>query len=193
MPSQLSPLTPSAANTSCPHSLRNCLLSVCVAWHPIKTDLSSLLVCILPVCGKKITQYNIVYSIFYYLFNSFISVKFLKIYQYCCHVSCWMRWSCFDNILTNNPNTLFIQSFRGCHCADIHPEHVHSLCCPGALWMCHLCEDITRAGGGTDALFAHPNLTFKRLKNDASLSKSTPDEIVLTFCIWPCFTEIFCS
>ena len=78
-----------------------------------------------------------------------------------------------------------IQSFRGCHRADIHPEHVHSIRRPGALWMCHLCEDITRAGGGTDAQFAHHNLTFKTLKNDASLSSrelnSTPNEIVLTF------------
>lgn len=80
-----------------------------------------------------------------------------------------------------------MQSFWGCHRADIYPEHVHSLCCSGALWMCHLCEDITRVGGGTDAQFARQILTFKRLKNDASLSSrelnSTPNEIVLTFCI----------
>lgn len=106
----------------------------------------------------------------------------------------WMCWCCFDNILTNNPYTMFIQGFRGCHCADIHPEHVHSLCRPDALWMCNLCEDITRVGGGTDTQFAHQILTFKILETDASLSSwepnSTPNEIVLTFCIWPHFTEI---
>lgn len=92
---------------------------------------------------------------------------------------------------------LFIQSFWCCHRADIHPEHVHSLCRPGALRMCHLCEDITRVGGGTDAQFAHQVLTFKTLKDDASLSNqelslTLPNEIVLTFCFQPGFTAIFC-
>ena len=54
--------------------------------------------------------------------------------------------------ITWHTNTLFIQSFRGCHCADVHPEHVYPLRCPRALWMRHLCEDITRLGGGTVAV-----------------------------------------
>ena len=61
---------------------------------------------------------------------------------------------------------MFIQGFWGCHCADIHPEHVHSLCRPDALWMCNLCEDITRVGGGTDTQFAHqilPTLKYSKL------------------------------
>lgn len=41
-----------------------------------------------------------------------------------------------------------MQSFWCCHLLDIHVEHVHSVCCAGALRMCHLCEDTARAGGG---------------------------------------------
>lgn len=85
----------------------------------------------------------------------------------------------------------FLQGFRGCHRADVHPEHVHSLCRPGALRMCHLCEDITRAGGGILHITPWP---LKRLTNDASLSSReqnkktknktpSPNEIILTFCV----------
>lgn len=73
-----------------------------------------------------------------------------------------------------------MQSFRCCHCADIHPEHVHSLRRPGALWISHVSEDITRLGGGTDAQLTHRILTFVTQKNDASLSSwelnSTPNK-----------------
>lgn len=48
----------------------------------------------------------------------------------------------------NNPNPWFLQGVWCCHPADVHLEHVHPLCCPSALWMRHLCEDITRTGGG---------------------------------------------
>ena len=165
MPSQLSPLRPSAANTSSPHSPGN-RVCVCV-WHPIRIDLSSLSGFILPVCSTE--SYSITLY-WYFITNVMFKSPWSAWINSAALYLVWIRWSWFDNILTNNQDTLFIQSFRCCHRADIHPEHVHSLCRPDALRMCHLCEDITGLGGGRHAQFAHQMLTFERLKNDASLS-----------------------
>lgn len=101
-----------------------------------------------------------------------------------------MKLPCFDNSPTNNPHTLFMQSFRGCHRADIHLEHVHPLCCPGALRMCHLCEDITRAGGGILHITSWPLKDSKTMPRYQAESK-TPTLMKLFwlsfFCVWPRF------
>ena len=50
-------------------------------------------------------------------------------------------------------DALSVQGVRGCHRADVHPEHVHPLRRSSALWPGHLCEDITGVGGGTATHF----------------------------------------
>lgn len=132
LPSQLSPLLLQTPPVFTP--LETEWLPVVCVCHPIRLYLSTRSALILSVHGEGS------YGVFYY--SLYRAWNIAAIYVG------WMKRSCVDNSLKNNPDLLFIQSVWGCHRADIHLEHVHSICCPGALWMCHLCEDITRAGGG---------------------------------------------
>lgn len=54
--------------------------------------------------------------------------------------------------------------FQGIWCSHrphLHSQHVHSLGCPSPLWVCHICQDITRTGGGkTLSEVRHSSLCF---------------------------------
>lgn len=43
-----------------------------------------------------------------------------------------------------------LQGVWCCHPADIFPEHADPLCSQGALWMCHLRQDLAGPCGGME-------------------------------------------